>query len=166
MSFMFESSTISIISKITIETITKATKIVIKSIEKEFVTKIATEVATESIEEEVVSNEKKITEEALLTTSHCRSRQKRSKRQKRSRQQTQRARQKRQWTNQQRTQIETTIQTEIQIQTQIAHRWIAKCRNLVFVSLLDTRFANELVNLIARRSRSFRVTIESKNHHV
>jgi hypothetical protein len=36
MSFMFESSTISIISKITIETITKATKVVIESIEEEF----------------------------------------------------------------------------------------------------------------------------------
>ncbi len=58
MSFMFESSTISIISKITVETITKATKVVIESIEKEFATEVATEVATKSIEEEVVSNEK------------------------------------------------------------------------------------------------------------
>ncbi len=45
---MFESSTISIILKVVIE-----------SIEEEFVTKIATEVATKSIEEEIVSNEKK-----------------------------------------------------------------------------------------------------------
>ncbi len=59
MSFMFESSTISIISKITIEAITEATKIVIESIEKEFVTKVATKVATKSIEEEIVSNEEK-----------------------------------------------------------------------------------------------------------
>ncbi len=56
---MFESSTISIISKITIETITEATKIVIESIEKEFVTKVATEIATKSIEEKIVSNEEK-----------------------------------------------------------------------------------------------------------
>ncbi len=62
---------------------------------------------------------KKAIEEAFSTTSHCRSKQRRSKRQKRSRQQTQRTRQKRQWTNQQRAQIETTIQTEIQIHAEI-----------------------------------------------
>ncbi len=54
MSFIFKSSTISIISRITIEIITKTTKIVIESIEKEFVTKIA----TKSIAKEFVSNEK------------------------------------------------------------------------------------------------------------
>jgi hypothetical protein len=64
---MFESSTTSIISKVTVETITKATKVVIESIEEKFVTKVATEiatevatkVATESIEKEVVSDEEK-----------------------------------------------------------------------------------------------------------
>jgi hypothetical protein len=63
MSLMFESSTISIISKITVETITKATKVVIELIEEEFVTKvatkIATKVATKSIEEKILSDEKK-----------------------------------------------------------------------------------------------------------
>jgi hypothetical protein len=51
---MFESSTISIISKITIETITEATKIEIESIKEELMTKIA----TKSIKEEFASDEK------------------------------------------------------------------------------------------------------------
>ncbi len=55
MSFMFESSTISIISKITIKTIIKTTKIEIELIEKELMTKIA----TKSIKEEFTSDEKK-----------------------------------------------------------------------------------------------------------
>ncbi len=56
---MFKSLTILIISKVTIETITKTTKIVIESIEKEFVTKIATKIAIKSIEKKIVLNEKR-----------------------------------------------------------------------------------------------------------
>ncbi len=162
---MFESSTTSIISKVTVETITKATKIVIESIEKEFVTKIATEVATKSIEEEIVSNKKKSnwknifsnvalsieTEatKAIETTDATNATKAIMKRINSE------------FKLRRRFRLRFRFRHRITRRSRIAHRWIAKCRDFVFVFLLDTRFANELVNLIAKESRSFRVTIES-----
>jgi hypothetical protein len=162
---MFESSTISIISKVTVETIIKTTKVVIKSIEKEFVTKVATEVATKLIEEEIVSNEEKnnwksiSNNVALSIETEATEAIETTNANERDRNDNKRINNelKLRW----RFKLKFKFKHKITKRSRIAHRWIAKCRDLVFVSFLDTRFANELINLIAKESRSFRVTIES-----
>ncbi len=163
MSFMFESSTISIISKITIKTIIKTTKIEIELIEKELMTKIA----TKSIKEEFTSDEKKkqlkkhFQQDRIVNQDRDDRDDKNNWENKRN---------KRDKNDNERINDEFKLKLKIRLRfkfknkiakwSRIAHRWFTKRRNFIFVCFFDTRFAIEFIDLITKKSKNFRVTIE------